>query len=354
MNRSEGDDEFSARYLSMARNLADHHGFAVKRPDGVPLSSDERRRLIRSKMLQAAGALTELGQWLEDDDLEVRDSARESIHRCMQIAYTGDRPEPAPGRMERGFDRVDKWLGSFLGRFVHPDSPIPPWTKPRQLRHLRAAGIGTAFLAAVLASIAFWANRPNVAVVLLAALAFVDTIEGSFARVTRMRDPQMRWMSCVFSHVGDTVVMVGMALLLLGLRDQADAEILLVATIVSVVGSLVRVSALQAGYRFWRSPFERVVRFAAYFSFSVLCIVGSPHVASIAASALLMAFGFGEAVHVMKRVAERRVARGGFIFLTESGADCWSFDDDEDVTAESALFDRTTDTVGAVIGEAPL
>ncbi len=302
-------------------------------------------------MLQAAGALTELGQWLEDDDLTVRSSARESIHRCLQIAYTGDRPEPPQGRLEAGLDMVGKWLGAFLGRFVHQDSAVPTWTQPRHLRRFRAVGIGLALLSAVLTAACLGAGIPKIAVVFLTTLAVIDTLEGSFARVARMRDPQMRWMSCVFSHVGDIVVMIGMALFLLRQGYAADAELLLVAAIVSIAGSLVRVSALQAGYRFWRSPLERVVRFSAFFVISAICVAGLPTLAATVASVLLAACGLGEAVRVMKRVAMLGVARGGFIFLTESGADCWSFDDEDEVTTESALFDRTAPTVDAVIGE---
>ena len=155
----------------------------------------------------------------------------------------------------------------------------------------------------------------------------------------------------MFSHVGDIVVMIGMALFLLRQGYAADAELLLVAAIVSIAGSLVRVSALQAGYRFWRSPLERVVRFSAFFVISAICVAGLPTLAATVASVLLAACGLGEAVRVMKRVAMLGVARGGFIFLTESGADCWSFDDEDEVTVESALFDRTAPTVDAVIGE---
>jgi hypothetical protein len=79
------------------------------------------------------------------------------------------------------------------------------------------------------------------------------------------------------------------------------------------------------------------------------------------AASLLTAFALYEGTRVVRRVAQLGVAVaagtsldrpvvGGFIFLTKSGANCWSFDDDEDVADDAALIERAAPTVEAVIG----
>lgn len=112
---------FIEKHLPRGREIAAKYGFAVARPGGEQVTPADRQRKIRIRLVQATGALTDLGQWLDDDVEEVRNTAREAIHKCLQIAYTGDRPEPPRGILERFFHRTDRLVSGFLQRFVDPD-----------------------------------------------------------------------------------------------------------------------------------------------------------------------------------------------------------------------------------------
>jgi hypothetical protein len=348
----EETSEFVGRYFPSAMASAERRGFAVKQPAGQPRTAEHRQRMIRARLLQAAGALTELGQWLEDDDESVRLSARDAVNRCLEIAYTGDRPEPARGVMDRILNRVDSWLRGVLERFVDPDDAEPAWAQPRRLRQTRLIGVGLVLASATLAAVSLWAGWLVVALVAVITMALFDILEGSFARVTAMRDAQVRWLSCVLSHVSDVVVMVGMAIYLARRGLAGPADLMLLAAVISAVGSFVRVSALQAGNRFWRSPVERVVRFASALAFLFAVMAGSADVGTILAAGGLIAFGVGEGVRVLRRVARLGVARGGFIFLTDEGASCWGFEEEDETQSESALFERPAPSVNAVLGSA--
>jgi hypothetical protein len=350
MIEDEDVSRFIEEHLPQALAIAGRLGFAVERPAGEQCSPEERRRKIRSRLTQASGALTQLGQWLDDDDELVRMAARDAIHKCLQIAYTGDRPEMAHGIMERFFIRVDRLVSRFLQRFIHPDQAEPRWTQPPQLRKFRLLGIASALIAAVIATAALWGHFPMVAVVAVCCMAVVDGLEGSFARVMGMRDAQVRWYSCVASHVGDLLVMLGMSAYLYAEGLFSFAYLMLLVAIVSSVGSMVRVSSLQAGQRFWRSSTERVVRFTSAVGFASAASFGFAKAGCVVVASALSSYAFYEIVRTVRRVDYLSVTRGGFIFFSDAGATCWAFEDEEDAQPELALFERSAPSAEAVLG----
>lgn len=352
MPENQDNSKFIEDHLPQGMEIAGRLGFAVDRPAGEQCSTAERQRKIRSRLTQASGALTQLGQWLDDDDEQVRTAARDAIHKCLQIAYTGDRPEPAHGMMERFLIRTDRLVSRFLQRFIHPDQAEPKWTQPRQLRKFRLLGIAAALIASVVTAVALWAHFPLVAVAAICSMAVIDGLEGSFARVMGMRDSQVRWFSCVASHIGDLVVMLGMSAYLYAAGLFSFAYLMLLVAIVSSLGSMVRVSSLQAGQRFWRSPTERVVRFMSAVGFAAAASIGLAKAGCLVATGALLAYAFHEIVRTVRRVDHLSVTRGGFIFFSDAGATCWAFDDEEDAQPELALFERSVPSVEAVLGVA--
>ena len=349
MIEDEDVSRFIEEHLPQGLEIAGRLGFAVERPAGEQRSSEERQFKIRSRLTQASGALTQLGQWLDDDDEAVRTAARDAIHICLQIAYTGDRPEMAHGIMERFFIRTDRLVSRFLQRFIHPDQAEPRWTRPPQLRKYRLLGITTALIAAIVSAAALWRHSPLVAVVAICCMAVVDGLEGSFARVMGMRDAQVRWYSCVASHVGDLLVMLGMSAYLYAEGLFPFAYLMLLAAIVSSVGSMVRVSSLQAGQRFWRSSTERVVRFTSAVGFASVAGFGLAKVGCAVAASTLFSYACYEIVRTVRRVDHLSVTRGGFIFFSDAGATCWGFEDEEDAQPELALFGRSAPSAEAVL-----
>lgn len=350
MSENQDNSKFIQDHLPLGMEIAGRLGYAVERPAGEQCSPAERQRKIRSRLTQASGALTQLGQWLDDDDEQVRTAARNAIHKCLQIAYTGDRPESAHGIMERFFIRTDRLVSRFLERFIHPDQAEPKWTQPSQLRKSRLLGIATALVAAVVAAVALWAHFPLVAVIAICCMAVIDGLEGSFARVMGMRDAQVRWFSCVASHIGDLAVMMGMSAYLYAAGLFPFAYLMLLVAIVSSLGSMVRVSSLQAGQRFWRSPTERVVRFTSAVAFASAAGVGLAKAGFALAATALFAYASYEVVRTVRRVDHLSVTRGGFIFFSDAGATCWAFDDEEDAQPEFALLERSAPSVEAVLG----
>ncbi len=343
MSDDRAERDFVDRHLQRAIASAGRRGFAVDQSARI-LTPAERRQRVLGRLTLATSALTDLQQWLEDDDPAVRASAREAVHRCLQIAYTGDQPEPTRGLLERCLNWVDRRLGNVLKRRVDPDAPMPQWALPTALRRARGAGIAVVFAFSLGVALAFASGAFLTAIGLLCVVSAVDTLEGSFARVTRMRDPQMRWLSCVFSHLDDLVIMLGIA----AAAPEGLSTIALGAALASVFGSLVRVSALQAGYRFWRSPAERVARFSAFLVFAVLASVDEVTGGIVLAASLLCMFALAESIRVVRRVGRRRVASGGFIFLTNDGADCWSFEEVDEVQPEASILGRSARHVSEV------
>jgi len=299
------------------------------------------------RYMLAARALTELVRWLQDDDHDVRHEARESIHRCLQIAYTGDRPEPPQGLSEKFLAGVDRMLKGFLVRFIDPDKEEPSWAKPAGLRAIRGGGIALVLVSAIVASLLLWSGHLLWVFLPVTLLAFADTLEGSFARVMFMRDAQISWLSCVASHAGDLLIMIGMAGYAFTAGHETLSFVVLLSALVTLTGSLVRVSGLQAGYRFWRSPIERFVRYSAVIVFTVAGVAGSLRVGAITASVMLFTLGILESGRALRAILRRPVPDGWFIFLAEQGAMCWGFGEEDEARPDATLLERPSAAVSA-------
>lgn len=328
-------------HLELGYRIASRHGFATPRSGNPVLTPNDRRRLVRNRGVRAVTALTQLQQWLADDDPVVREDARANIARCLRVAYTGERREPV-GFMDRVvIRRLDGAVEHALGRGRDADRPEPRWARPSGIRAIRFAGISAALAFAVTAMFLLAFGHPAVALAAISAAAILDMAEGSFARATRAHDAQLRWFSCVISHLGDVLILSGVFWAEQRAGTPGSGYVVLGAGLVSLFASLVRVSALQAGFRFWRSPLERVVRFTGFVAYCIASAVGSGSVGAAAVSVLLIAFALGEIVRVVWRIAEHQVGRGGFIFLTDDSATCWSFEEAE--TDVDAGYDRWDD-----------
>jgi hypothetical protein len=167
------------------------------------------------------------------------------------------------------------------------------------------------------------------AAVCLTAFVLIDILERSFVRVTHAWDAQTGWLSCILSHFADVLVLGGIFLSEHRFGGVQSGELILAATTVSLFGSLVRVSALQAGFRFWRSPLERLFRFSAFFAYTGAALINRHALGAAIAAILVTLFGAGEAVRVMYKVSKLRKG-SGLILVTPGDTDSIGYEEDDD------------------------
>jgi len=325
------NDEFDEAYDRLGWVSAVEHGFAVPVPPGTALSSDQRLHRVRARAERAYDSVVALQQFLVDEEYVVRDTARDGIRRVVYRAYTGDQSERA---WRSGEQRLwtDRLLERLLTRHVDADAAEPWWRQPMLQRRIRRAAIFGAFLCAVIAACLLATCHPLPALAAVAAAATFDITDGAFARVVHMRDAHLRWLSCIASHAGDVLLVGGIAYgAEFGPTRTGYGGWLLAAVVITLFGSLVRTSALQAAYRFWRSPLERYVRYLAVVGFCMLSTAGHAKLGVNAAAVALGLFGIIESARVIHAVEGVPAAQdGGLVFIdTEREVHALPMTDDE-------------------------
>jgi hypothetical protein len=333
MNENNPDEnfDFDAAYGKIAWAMAEKHGFAVPTPRGVALSVEQRVNRVRGRSDAARTALTDLQQWLLDDDKDVRQQSREAIRSIVCVAYAGDRSDREARNKVRQplFDRI---VARAIARRTDLDSPAP-WGRSRVQRRVRFALITAALGLSIAAALFIGLQHPAAAAPLVVGAAVLDILDGAFARATHMRDARLRWHSCVNSQLGDMVMLVSIAIASMTAGETgAWASLMAAAILMSLFGSFVRTSALQAGYRFWRSALERWLRYISILIYCACAAAGHNDAGVSIAAATVGVFGAWEILRVVISVGRMvPVETAGMVFVdTDSVVHGWGLSDDED------------------------
>jgi len=285
---------------------------------------------VKNRSMRAAAAISELQQWLVDDDLGVRKAARAGVTKSLYVAYTGDQNDRIR-QQRRLTGRADLFLGAALSRCVDPDDREPWWASDGGVAAIRRSAIGTAFACAVLSATMFATGRLLIALVFVALATILDVFEGSFARVSGLRNAQLRWLSCVTNHAASLALLVGIALSLLLHESKYMAALVAASMLFTLFVSFVRVSALQAGYRYWHSPIERLVRWTSVGAYATAASAGQTEVGVASLAILLCGFGTLEVVRVIRGVERAPQTHGGLVLVNKDQTiDSWSFEDGRD------------------------
>jgi hypothetical protein len=337
------DSEFHKSYRRIGLKVAATLGYAVAMPAGTRLTPEERCDRVIARADRAFESLVEMQQWLVDDAAIVRQAARDGIRSLMFRAYTGDQSE----RAWRGAEKrhwADRAVERVLHRVVHQDGPEPWWHIPGRQVRTRKLAIAGAFFAALAAGAMLGTGHAVEAAPLVLLAAVLDIIDGAFARVVHMRDAHLRWLSCVASHAGDMLLVAGIAYgAEYGQLGSGYGGWLLGAAVVTLFGSLVRTSALQAGYRFWRSPLERYVRYGAVLIFCALSGAGRGAAGIVATTAILTTLGITETLRVLHGVEGMPAVQDGGIVFIDSEHEVHAFGISDD--GEQSLWAPLDDAV---------
>lgn len=311
------------------QSAASKYGFATDGFEHTAASDVQRRRRARYQTDAALDLVSQLQLSLADADPQVRLAAREGTRRVMHRCYTGDQSDRAWRSTVRPYpaDRLmQRWLGT-----PDPDGPEPRWRDPRVQRSMRYRAILAALSCAGVGAVLLAVNRPLLALAALMLAAALDVFDGAYARSVGMRDGGLRWLSCIGSHGGDMVVIGAVAYGASG-RDGSLAAVVLAGMLVSLAGSFVRVSALQAGYQFWRSPKERALRYTAIIAYCVFAAAHLESIGAIVVSCLLTLFGASEIARVVVEVVRRPSIHDAGVMFVDSDDEVrwWTLADDSE------------------------
>lgn len=338
-----GDVEaFVRAAASVSTEAATRSGFGGARAaTTLPLPTDVRQSIVDNRSIRAVSAISELQSWLHDDNPRVRRAARLGIHRCLYAAYTGDQPEPTKGPLGGFLKWLDRQTSRLMKTNIDPDRPMPRARSERGLHLLRTTAIVMAMLLVFTSALLFAIGQVAGALIAAASGATLDVFEGSLARTGHISNARQRWSSCIASHFSDSALLLGVAVGLHAAGMPGEASLLLIATVLSLLGSLTRVSALQAGFRFWRSRIERLVRYGCVGVLGIDMINGQPRtVTALVAISLLLGFTLWEVQRVARAVKHTELHGGGFIFFSSpDDVSCWSFDS-EDVAQDGDVLEE--------------
>jgi hypothetical protein len=315
---------------------ATRHGFAAPGAPSEHLKAPRRRRRVNLLAHSALESVSQIQHYLADADPGVREAARHATRRVMHRCYTGDRSERAWRSTVKPY-LADVWLSRRLGT-PDPDGPEPGWARPDVQRRTRIRLIVAAcFAAAGAAGLLAW-HLALLALPLLLVAAALDIADGAYARVVAMRDAELRWLSCIASHFCDILILGAIAAAALDRGKLALGFAVVAAMLVSLAGSFVRVSALQAGYQFWRSRNERIVRYLTMLAYCVLASVHGEVAASVMIVVVLTGFGVGEVARVVRAVLRMPAVRAaGVVFVDRDDELQWWGLADDDVDEDWSL-----------------
>lgn len=322
---SDDEEAFLKQFRPLGFRLAEEAGYAVERPPGAQLPVRSRVATVENRTLRGLVALGELQRWLRDYNPNVRAAARDGIHECLYAAYTGDHPDR--GSFEASLGIIDRWVRRILAGNRGPDVAESHWLAPVLQRRLRLGGILGVVLAGAATALLFALGRPALALGLVALVAVVDILEGSASRATEGGGAYVGWFSCLASHFADLLILTGIALDQYRHADAALGLLVVAAMAMSLFGSFVRVSALQAGFRFWRSRLERVVRFSSFIAYAICDLAGVRITGVVVVVALVALFGIGEGVRVIREARLCHLKAGMFVFVgDENKVEAWDID----------------------------
>lgn len=280
-------------YLQAAANL----GLPVAGYDPGALAS--RRLRAHVSAVQACRHIGDLSAWTADEDDKIRSEAIDALRRCLYLASITEHNEqvnrtspPKPA--------------AFLARWLRRSSATrdaswwQSWEKMRTVRRLAALCSATM---AVGSAVAFVAGNTLLGLLLMLLMSGISFLDRWLAQATQHESSYWPWLACVLGHVSDALVLTGIGIHL-EITHQAMAGPVFVGASATLFASLVRVSALQAGLRFFWNPKERLVRWLGALTFGIGTMSGH---ASLGATILVAALGVAaltETVLVLVRTAE--------------------------------------------------
>ncbi len=286
------EEAFGVAYEHGAEGDLERLGFATTSRPVRTLPSERREELVAYRIRAAHELVTDVQQWIIDDDAQVSGRAQDGLRNLLASILTADRNprervRPRPGLLDGTINRLDNWLGRWLGH-ADPDGPEPWWASAALQRRVRQAALGVAGLAAVGNIAAVLLRAPLVALALLLTTGLAVWFERAFTRfVQGGRSGLLRWFSCV---VGQLLELSFAASVALVAPSRTAAAAVAGGLILALFGSYARTSALQVGHRLWLSREERVLRYMALASYCALSLVGHS-LTGVLAVALVFALG---------------------------------------------------------------
>lgn len=304
--REFNEAAFDEAFDRAAQEASVKYGFTQPGGANRELGPKRRAALVAAQAHTAREFVVEVQQWLYDDDPVVVSAARNGLRRVHEQIYVGS-PDEHVG--ESGNKNLaDRLITRLLGR-EQPDGPEPWWRR----RHLQQSVRGGALIALVLLTAATASSIAShhlvVALAFLAAAGAIDIGEGAFARVVKLRSAILRWESALLSHFGDLLMIGAIAVAQVRFDDGLGSWPVTAALLFSLFGALVRVSALQAGYRFWVSRRERYVRYSGIISYCLLALAGYSAAGAYICAVAVGLYGVFEGLRVLRDVVRSPHAR---------------------------------------------
>lgn len=286
--------EENAIFLEAAAQL----GFAVEGEDARDPQVRRVRAAIASEM--AKQYVEDLTIWMNDDeDPEIRMTARGALQRCLYTAATAEHNERVSRtRPSRGVGLVTKLL-----QWTKPTNSRSNWWDNWALvRHVRRILLVLQVLLAG-ASVALLAfGHQQSALIPLVAMIVAVFGDRWFAQATRHESSYWPWVACVAGHVCDLALLGGVMLhLMLNGARGPYAALVAVAALASLLASFVRVSALQTGLRFLWNPAERVTRWAAVVAYVMATPLAGTRRSAAAVAVSLILVAVAETALVVRR-----------------------------------------------------
>lgn len=294
---------FDASFAHVAEVAAAAAGFPTSRTTNQLVNDRVRQIRLQHKAYAARELVTDIQQWLVDDSREVRALARTTVRELLRALYLGDEDDSEPTPPERGRVRVvlERW-GARLSA-VDPDARLPWWREAVGQRRIRWVLNALVLVFGAATAWAVATANPYWALFGLAATIAVDRAETVYTKIVRNRSVDQRWLACVASQVADTLMLTGIAVSFALVTRPLVAAGVVTAIFISVTGSFIRVSALQAGHRIWLSVNVRVVRWAAVGAYSLALIMANLHVwVAVVAAVSVGLTGLWEAGNAIWRV----------------------------------------------------
>lgn len=311
IDESNFDEFFDASVQRIGKSL----GYAVFEPSGQRLTDERRLTRVRAQGSAALDYLTRLQLSQSDDSREVAEAATTGVRKVLHQAFVGDQGEKAWRATRRPYIQ-DRIVRRLLGP-VDPDQREPWWTLSKYQRWVRRAILTAVLLAAAGASVSLATGNVILAFPLIICTGVLDILDGAFARAVGMRRADLRWQSCIASQAADLLLIGGVALEALNEGSTPVAIGVLAAMTCALFGSFTRVSALQAGFRFWRSWSERFIRSCAVLLYALLAVFGYGVIGAILVAVAVGAFGLYEAVRVFVSVGRTHTRSGGLVLVDE-------------------------------------
>lgn len=313
----------------LALEIASAHGFAV--PGESPSSLNTRRKRSKGTAILARESIDDLTRWLGDEDPAIRDVANETLQRILYTAYTAERYERTVKRVAWPTKLVRRTLERHPGKDIHH----PWWSKTDAIRRFRRSTTVVSVLLAGGSAASFAISNYVLAVSLLALMAVATVADRAFAQATKQDSAYWPWFACMTGHFCDLIILGGLALELQSIAHKNHSALIAVSALAVLFATFVRVSALQAGYRFYLNPLERAVRWGSLLAYAATTVLTGEQVdGAVVLAAILIPWSIIESVAVIFKARKARensgVARLLLIepdkkraYAGESRADFW-------------------------------